>query len=512
MTNISYDADIAIIGYGPSGVAAANFLGSHGVRAIALERAAGIYQRARAVTIDDWTMRCFQSVGLDDRLKTVMDVTYALRWITYDGEELRRMVLPTGPTDNGHAKSYSIYQPSMEEILRDGAARYADTIEVRYGVEVAGIAQDDEGVTVTTNDVTTGASGSLRTRYALACDGGSSMMRERLGIPLLGDTHDTKWVVIDARVKKWWPDRNILTFWSDKDRPVVDIALAMGNHRWELPLAPHETEADFETPEQLWRLLGTMGVTPDNVEIHQHAFYKHHIRRAERWRDGRVFLIGDSAHLMPPWAGQGMQSGIRDAHNVAWKLAAVLDGRASDALLDSYQPERAPDVARCTMMAVGLGYMIRREIPAGAPADAPPPPDPVLRAGWIARSGDVVGKMMPQPRVASANGRIGLLDMIIGNGLVLIGDHVDPRTLIDEADCADWDALGATYRTVRGADQSSETPDDIVDIDGALCEWMRANGVRAVAVRPDYFIAASDISGFSVPGAASTAQKAAAFA
>ena len=206
----------------------------------------------------------------------------------------------------------------MEQTLRDGAARFADAVDVRFGQEMAEIAQDADGVTVTTRDLATGATGSIRARYAIACDGGSSATRDRLGIALLGDTLETKWVIIDAFVKRWWPDRHILTFWSDSKRPAVDIALSLGTHRWELPLQPHETEADFATHDQLWTLLNAMGVSRDDAELHQHAFYKHHVRRAERWREGRVFLAGDAAHLMPPWAGQGMQSGVRDAFNLCW--------------------------------------------------------------------------------------------------------------------------------------------------------------------------------------------------
>ena len=511
MAESRFDADVLIVGYGPTGVSAANFLGSRGVKAIAIERAKDIYSRARAVTVDDWTLRCFQAVGLDEALKADMDVTHSLRWVTYQGDELRRVAF--APRDLGHEPSYAIYQPLMEETLRRGADRYADCIEVRYGVEATDLVQDGEGVTATIRDLDTGASSRIRARYVLACDGGSSGTRERLGIALLGDTVDTRWVVIDAKVKRWWPNRHVLTFWSDKDRPVVDIALAGGNHRWELPLGPEESEDDFQTHEQLWRLLASMGVSPDHVEIHQHAFYRHHIRHAERWREGRVLLAGDAAHLMPPWAGQGMQSGVRDVYTLSWKLSAILDGRLPEAILDSYEAERAPDVAQWTAMAIGLGQIIKREVGeaeraaarqagAGAPHAAPPAKAPSLKAGWLngpVTEAGAVGKMIPQPRVAASNGRFTRLDTLIGDGFTLLGDGVDPRRHLSAQDRAGWDALGARYRTVLAPDQSSEDSSDIIDVGGGLIDWMRRHGAKVVAVRPDRFVAAADPGGLAVP-------------
>jgi 3-(3-hydroxy-phenyl)propionate hydroxylase len=509
--NKTFDADVAIIGYGPTGVSAANFLGSRGVRTIAFERDADVYSRARAVTVNDWTMRIFQSVGLDVALKRDMDETYALRWITYDGQELNRVGFP--PSELGHARSYAIYQPEMEKTLRAGAARFQDHVSVEFGVEISGLTQDADGVTLTVTDRNNGTSRQSRVRYVLACDGGSSGTREHLGIGLIGDTLETRWVVIDAKVKRWWPNRHILTFWSDKARPVVDIALSMGNHRWELPLRPDESESDFATHDQLWKLLDTMGVSRDDVEIHQHAFYKHHVRHAERWRDGRVMLLGDAAHLMPPWAGSGMQSGIRDAENICWKLAAVVDGSLPEAVLDTYQQERAPDVARYTQISVELGRIIKQELspeemaamqPApDAPAELPPLLQlPTLQLGWVNSDTEVtspIGKLVPQPRIATTNGQLTLLDQAIGNGFVMLGDGVDPATLLTPEQKRDWDALNTCYIAVRAPDEPSLSDSDVIDIDGTLLGWMQRYRTTVIAVRPDRFVAAAQGYTLSVP-------------
>lgn len=506
----SVDADVVIIGFGPSGVAAANALGSYGVSVVALERDADIYPRARAVTVNDWTMRCLQSVGLAEAASKVMDVTAGLRWKTYDGAEIFNLTFP--PSQLGWAMSYSIYQPLLEQVLRDGVDRFGN-VDVRYGVEVETVEQDDNGVTVTMRDIASGTTRSVRARYALACDGGSSVTRKQIGVSLNGDTAPVRWIVIDAKAKRWWPNRHILTFWSDPKRPVVDIALGRGNHRWEVPLSESETESDFPTNEEVWTLLEDIGVSRDDVDIHQYAFYSHNTRMADRWRVGRVFLVGDAGHLMPPWAGAGMQSGMRDAFNISWKLREVLAGRMGEEIFDTYQAERQPNVEFFTQVALGLGRIIKQELtPEEQAAMAPvegeePPPPPLLLppfyvGGWlrgVPTPVSAVGKMIPQPLAADPSGVIAPLDELLGDGFVLMGDGVDPATLLSAEEKSGWDALGARFLAVRSADQATEGADEIVDIDGTLLGWFRVFGVRAIAVRPDKFVAACDLSGLAAP-------------
>ncbi|WP_300678288.1 bifunctional 3-(3-hydroxy-phenyl)propionate/3-hydroxycinnamic acid hydroxylase [Nocardioides sp.] len=511
-----YDADVAVIGYGPTGVAGALTLATKGASVIAFERDHDIYARARAVTVNDWTMRIFQDLGIDDRIEAVIEPQRALRWMTYAGHEVMRVEHPpsTLGTRNTKPRFYNIYQPLMEAELRR-CGEELDGLQVRYGAEVVALAQDADGVTVTSRDTATGAETSTRVRYVIAADGGSSPSRKQLDIAMDGDTVDTLWIVIDCRVKRWWPDRDFLTFWTDAERPVVDIALSAGNHRWEIPLKPGETEADFATSAQVWPLLSALGVTEDDVEIHQHAFYRHHVRMAETFRSGRVFLAGDAAHLMPPWAGAGMQTGIRDAYNLGWKIAGVLRGDLDPAWLDTYEAERRPSAELYTGLAVALGRVIKQEaspaeveamntVPEGlvTPWEPPLNAPPTLAAGWLrGEPGDasIVGRYLPQPTASDALGHRDRLDDLLPDGFVLLGHDVDPRTVLTADEQAGWDALGTTYVAVRPRSSHTSADTDLVDLEDTLGPWFERYGARVVAVRPDRFVAAADVSGLAVP-------------
>lgn len=511
-----YDTDVAIIGYGPTGLTGALTLASKGATVVAFERDKDIYARARAVTINDWTMRILQDLGIDERIERVIEPQRALRWVTYDGQEVMRVEHPpsTLGTRNTKPRFYNIYQPTMEAELRR-CGEELDGLTVRYGAEVIGVEQDEVGVTITARDRETGAESTTRARYAIAADGGSSPTRKALGIAMEGETVDTLWVVIDCRVKRWWPDRDFLTFWTDKERPVVDIALSAGNHRWEIPLKPGETEADFPTSAEVWPLLKALGVTEDDVEIHQHAFYRHHVRMAETFRRGRVFLAGDAAHLMPPWAGAGMQTGMRDGYNLGWKLAGIVKGELGAEWLDTYEPERRPSAELYTSIAVGLGRVIKQEatpeeveamnrIPEGlvTPWEPPLNAPPTLVGGWITgETGDasIVGRYLPQPLMCDALGHMDRLDGLLPHGFVLLGNDVDPVTVLTPEQKADWDAIGATYLAIRPKTKHTSAATDLVDLAEELLQWFDRYGARVIAVRPDKFVAAADTTGLSRP-------------
>lgn len=457
----AFDADVAIVGYGPSGVTAATYLGMGGVSTVVLEKDKDLYSRARAVTVNDWTLRIFQEFGVAERVKEDMDPARGMTWKTYAGQTVFH--LGVYPGELGQPSAMMIYQPDMEEQLRINCERHP-SVDVRFGHSFTDLSQDDQGVTLTATDAD-GNPYELRVKYVIASDGGSSRVRESIGYEMIGDTKPRRWLVIDGAVLEPWEHHDELVFWSDQTRPVVDIPLAKGNHRWEIPLNEGETDADFQDEERIWERLKLMGVTEKNVRIKGWAFYSHHVRHLEKWRAGRVVLIGDASHLMPPWAGQGMQSGIRDAQNIAWKIEALVKGQVGQDILDTVQSERWMHVKAMTDLALRLGSFIEMEkawavglrnwlapkLQNAKPlSEALRPRNETNRftQGWAtgkAGRKSAIGRMIPQPEVRSTTGETGLLDDLAGRGFLVLGIGTDPRAAMSPSQAEKWRALGASF-------------------------------------------------------------------
>lgn len=512
--------DVAIIGHGPSGVIAANLLGKEGVRTLAVERDKDLYNRARAVTVNDWTLRIFQDMGIDEKCKLDMDATDGVNFKTYGGKIVFRLGIHEPRLSQPPAMM--IYQPSMEADLRSVGAEIA-SLDIRYGHTFGSLTQDPHGVTLQLTD-DAGKPYEARAKYVIGADGGQSPVRESLGIELIGDTRPRRWIVIDGEVLDWWADCNTLNLWSDSTRPMVDIPLAKGNHRWEIPLNEGERDEDFDDEEAVWALLRPLGIDENHVRIKGWAFYSHHVRHATRWREGRVVLVGDAAHLMPPWAGQGMQSGMRDAANAAWKVALLARGLAEDSLLDTVESERRPHVEKMTKMATTLGSIVEAahpvalavrdnvaplvmKIPGLDNAVAPGFETYCFSDGWVTgKPGrrSALGRMIPQPYVYSRQAIATRLDDVVGYGFTIFGLDRDPRQAMSVHQVDAWERLGARFVTVVRKNAAAGAGELVVDHTGALRKWMKKFCATVVAVRPDHFVAATDKTGLDVPASLST--------
>ncbi|MEE6176746.1 bifunctional 3-(3-hydroxy-phenyl)propionate/3-hydroxycinnamic acid hydroxylase [Mycobacterium sp. 050134] len=499
--------DVAVIGYGPTGATAANLLGALGLKVVVIERDPDVYGRARAISTDEEVMRIWQSVGLADRLQQDMLPDRPLAWVDADGVPFIETTMT--PRGCGHPPQQFLYQPAVDHVLREGVARFPH-VEVLLGHECLRVTNADDRVDLMLADLRTDSFKRLRASYVIAADGGSSPTRGQLGVGYDGRTYAERWVVIDTKVIREWDGHDRLRFHCNPDRPTVDCPTPLGHHRWEYPARAGEDEARLVTDAAIWEVLRDQGVTEDHVQILRAVIYSHHVRVADRWRVGRVFLAGDAAHAMPPWIGQGMSAGVRDVANLCWKIAAVSWGKAPDSLLDSYQAERKPHVTSVTRRAVLNGRIIteRRKSLAWlrnhllrALTRLPG----VLEAGrnliWLpdarypqgffaSRAHAAVGWQLPQPSVTDAAGHTLRLDDALGGGWMVL--HLGPAP----AGADRWVRLGARSLAVTRAAASAGS---LRDDDGMLTRWLHGKKAAAVVLRPDRFVFAAAAAGDPLP-------------
>ncbi|MEB3021119.1 bifunctional 3-(3-hydroxy-phenyl)propionate/3-hydroxycinnamic acid hydroxylase [[Mycobacterium] crassicus] len=493
MTTDTYD--VAVIGYGPTGATAANLLGRFGLKVIVVERDPDIYGRARAISTDEEVMRVWQSVGLAERLQQDMLPDLPLNFV--DGAGVPFIDLKITPRGCGHPPQQFLYQPAVDSVLREGVQRFAN-VEVLLEHECLRVLCTGDDVELLCADLGTDTFKRLRARYVIAADGGASPVRGQLGIGYSGSTYGERWVVIDTKVLREWDAHDRLRFHCNPARPMVDCPTPLGHHRWEFPARTDEDEQKLLREEEIWKVLGVQGITPEHVKILRAVIYSHHVRVADRWRVGRVFLAGDAAHAMPPWIGQGMSAGVRDAANLCWKLAAVINGLAPEALLDSYQAERKPHVTETTRRARMVGRVITERnraialarnyamraltrVPLARAASQRRMwvPDARYAEGFLAADRHrAVGWQIPQPSVAAGDGtRVRLDDLLDGRWAVL-------HTGVPPSGAAAWTELGVPAFRIS---------------DPGLVDWLGRRKAAAVVLRPDGFIYAAAASGQSLP-------------
>ncbi|MFC9517494.1 bifunctional 3-(3-hydroxy-phenyl)propionate/3-hydroxycinnamic acid hydroxylase [Nocardiaceae bacterium NPDC056970] len=489
--------DVAVVGYGPTGVTAANLLGRYGLKAVVIERNSDIYGRARAISTDEEVLRIWQQIGLADRLDRDMLPGGDVAFVDTDGDPIIEIAAPSH--GSGHHPQQFIYQPALEKVLREGVNRFPD-VDVLLEHECLRVLQDATGAELMLADLRADVLKRVRASYVIAADGGSSPTRAQLGIGYEGRTYGQRWVVIDTKVLDEWPGHDRLRFHCNPDRPTVDCPTPLGHHRWEFPVRNDEDEDELTSDAAVWQVLNNQGVTDSQVKILRAVVYSHHVRFADRWRVGRVFLAGDAAHAMPPWIGQGMSAGVRDVANLCWKIEAVLAGTLPESILDSYQQERLPHVREVTNRAVKVGNIItqRNHLLANVrnrffriALRVPAVTEWLLRNRWIPDAfyprgllattqttrTAAEGWLIPQPWVLDETGnRVRLDDVLAGRWAVL---HLGAADLWPA-----WRTVGAAVVRLV-ASGSTPAPATVVDLDDTLIRWMKAKGATTVAVRPD---------------------------
>ena len=409
--------DVAIIGLGPVGATLANLLGDLGVPTLVIERAPDIHPLPRAVHFDDEIMRVFQTIGVAQQVQDVSRVNPGMRFVDAQGQLLLDWPRPRDIGPNGWRPSYRFHQPDLEAILRKrlGAWPHVKTI---VGADVTEITPMADGVALTVPDHP-----AIHAKYVVGCDGARSLTRNFIG----GEARDLgfqePWLVVDAVLKRPRPDLGDSTIqYCDPTGPATYVRGPGDRRRWEIALAGNpDPEAELDQ-DRLWHRLSRW-ITPEDADLERSAIYTFRSLLAGRWRKDRVLIAGDAAHQMPPFMGQGLCAGVRDAANLAWKLKAVLNGTRQD-LLDTYQIEREPHVEIFIQGAVNLGRLINASDTKAALRDGMvqadgsvrmSTPTPRLGVGPLSPDAEMSGTLHPQPVIDGQR-----LDDLAGQRWVLI--------------------------------------------------------------------------------------------
>jgi 3-(3-hydroxy-phenyl)propionate hydroxylase len=509
--------EVIVVGAGPVGATIANLLGCLGVDTVLVDRATEVIDYPRAIGIDDEGLRTLQAAGLARAILADTIQNVPLKFFDASG----RCFADIQPRarEFGWYRRNIFSQPLAERALRDGLDRFPH-VQTLLGHDLVDLHQDDTGVQVTL-EPDDGETVVVEGRYLVGADGGRSTVRELLGVPLLGDTHPRKWVVIDAAHDPL--DAPYTALHCDPRRPYVCAHMPYDYRRWEFMLFPGEDADEMLAPAKVRELLAAHVDDPDAVDVVRARVYTHHSRLAERFVVGRVVLVGDAAHLMPPWAGQGLNTGLRDASNLAWKLAACVQGAAGPALLDTYEQERREHARAMIDLSTTLGRILsptRRAAARGrdlffravtiAPAvkswilEMRFKPQPIHRSGFFVPARlphgapPTVGRMFIQPDV-EVDGRTVKLDDALGLGFALLGFECDPTQQLDDTTSRALEQLGA--RVVRVVEsragavhhhRAATWPDTTVveDVDNQLRPWFLERQARVVLLRPDRYVAA----------------------
>ncbi len=519
--------DVVIIGYGPVGATMANLLGREGLSVAIIDRYAQVYDKPRAITVDHEAMRCFQACGLADEIAPTIGIHRGTDYVGVDNQIIKIFNPTPEPYPLGWPPAITFLQPELEAILRKGLKRFAHVDEF-LGCDARIARQNAATIDVSLSpvageapqDAIADGDRTLTGKYVIACDGANSSVRSSLGITLEDLGFNEWWIVLDALAKdvSKMPARSHQ--YCRPSRPGTHIIGPGKLRRWEIKLLPGETPADFKNEDAVKRELARF-IDPALIDIWRIAIYQFHAVVADDWRNGNIFLMGDAAHRMPPFLGQGMCAGLRDAYNFAWKIVQVERYGARDSLLDTYRVERRPHVKTVVANAKEFGLIIgeldeakarardarlEAELKSGTAETIRSRFIPDLADGLLARAGgdpkaplsQLAGSLFVQPKVIASDGSQMFLDDVTGPRFLLACQAGLAAGIPADA-LEKWHALGGVIATItQEGPLSGSTPAgagagrplnlDLKEMDGLFTGWCLANSCKAAIVRPDRYV------------------------
>jgi 3-(3-hydroxy-phenyl)propionate hydroxylase len=485
--------DVAIVGFGPTGAIAAGLLGKQGIRTFVCDKLHDVYEKPRAIALDHEISRVFQQIGIGKLIKPFLEPFTDSVYYGVDGQVIKRMSTVTAPYPLSHTPSVVFTQPPVEKILREYAGSHS-SVTVELGLTLTDLTQDVQHATLILQHEDSHTS-QVKAKYVIGCDGASSAVRSLTGIQLEDLGFDEPWLVVDVIVNERGLAKLPTTSvqYCNPERPATYV-IGPGNHRrWEISINTGEDPKDVATPEGTWKLLAPW-LTEDDGTLWRQASYRFHALVADEWRNKRIFVAGDSAHQQPPFLGQGMCQGVRDAVNLCWRLEAVLREGAAETLLDSYGAERKAHVTELTTRIKGIGKIItERDVAKARARDAklladcggvvkPMPRQDVQPALSVGLLGSVVhparGTIFPQPLLNQPGGEKALMDDI----------HPAGWKIVLSTTASDDFKSAATHHYLASLKVLKLGSSTLSEAEGVLAKWFEKHGVQAAIVRPDHYI------------------------
>lgn len=492
--------DVLLAGMGPVGATAANLLGRYGLRTLVIDKAHDIFMAPRAIVLDNEALRILQMAGLEDGAFATCAIAEVQMHSPLFGQYARAN---TAGQIDGHPQLVTFYQPELERVLRARLRQYS-CVQTALGAELVDFTQDEDGVRATVRQAD-GTLSTVQARFLLGVDGASSFVRSHLGLGFEGKTSTQDWLVVDVLDAPVPIDH--IEFTCDPRRPSPHMPAPGNRQRWEFMLHPGETREQMEHPDTIRRLLAPWCDARD-CTIERTAVYRFHARIVDRFSKGRVFLAGDAAHITPPFVGQGLVAGLRDVANLCWKLAWVVQGRAPQSMLDSYDTERRPHARAIINMALMMGALVmprnrvtallvhglmgmlhRLPLTRAVFEELKFKPANRFRRGLFRRGGGgarlVRGGQLPQGWLRRAPGAPWLAsDDALGSALTLVGFGCDPAAHLSASMQAEWRAAGGRIVALRHRGQANLDDGAWEDMSDCLVPGAAPVGWVA-AVRPD---------------------------